>query len=297
MVKSRKFKRQHIFTRMRSVSELVVVHPSAPKSVHNSVKNCPRPPLILCNKSFQPCLAQISQGFRSHALCRIDGRPDMCHQLDRESAEQRAQRQLCPLENPIEKPGAERHHAKGFADILRKDGHHGDAGLQGGAGEAQTFPPEHRVGMVAELSFVDAARRYTEQSALAQQLSTGVHTARRAAEDIQDDSHAGHAKEKLVHHRVDDDAFEQKHPIDQVVVVDRNGAVVVDEEAAPGSILGKVFQAADFVAVPQPGVRVPKGGDDLAAGLPEVAVLKLRKRSLKNLQTVFRVGIWFFTLM
>jgi len=129
--------------------------------------------------------------------------------------------------------------------------------------------------MVAELGLIDAARRYTQQGALLQEFGAGIHAARRAAEHVQNDSHAGHPEEEFVHDRVDDDPFEEEDAVDEVVVVDGNSAVVVDEQAAPGLVLGQVFQAADFVAVPEPGVSVPKGGDNMAARLPKVSVLKL----------------------
>ena len=198
----------------------------------------------------------------------------MGDQFDGKAAKERPQRNLGPLKDPVEKSGAQRHHSKGFPNVLREDGHNRNIGLQGGPCKAQPLSPEHLVGMVAKLRLKDAAGRDAKQRPLAQQLCTRIHTARRAAEHVQNDAHARHPVEELVHHRVDDHPLEQEHPVDEVVVVHGDGAVVIDQEAAAALLYRQILQAAYLVAVPKPGMCVPKGGDNLPACLPKVSVLK-----------------------
>lgn len=79
---------------------------------------------------------------------------------------------------------------------------------------------------------------------------------------------AGYAEQKLIADRPDESLLDQKHLGQQVVVVQRNGAVVVDDQS--GTLVRYVLQALHLVTVVDPALRIPHQRDDLPGRVPVV---------------------------
>lgn len=80
---------------------------------------------------------------------------------------------------------------------------------------------------------------------------------------------AGNAEQKLIADRPDQSLFDQKHLGQQVVIVERYGTVIVDDQSS--TLIRNVLKTLDLVTVIDPALCVPHERNDLPGRMPVVA--------------------------